>query len=289
MRASLVGMGCLALLLLPAAAALSVTPDELTATVRQGQVILFHIRGAANDSVTISTDHIGPQGIAVTVPLGGASLDANGTMDFPLRIVGDLAAVGRWQLRVSNATVVTKVFYEVDWDPLFLLQQEAENLARMEAFWARIEVYVLSISIALMLTWILMRVWHAWNHVRPAYLGKRIAAVFGRLRVLGSVTEMGLQVADSNPDFLNRAAFFSHRRKQRGRDRVILEDLDRLRGRLRERRADLEAQAAYRDRVLANNPGDPLVTVSVEDPIELEKAVRATYEELWPKEDDGAG
>ncbi len=290
MRASLVfyGMGCLVLLLLPVATALSVVPDELTRTIRQGQIIVFHLRGNPNETLTLSTDHIAAEGVAVTVPLGRTRLNANGTADFPLRIEGDLAAVGRWQLRVANATMYVNVFYEVDWDPVFLLEKEAANLALQQAFWTRIETFVLWMAIALILTWIGLRLWHEWSHVRPTYLGKRIAAILGRLRSLASVTEMGLQIAESNPDFVNRAAFNHTRRNRKRRDRAIMENLDRLRGMMNERRAGLEAETVYRDRVLANNPRDPLVNDFVEDPGMLEETVKEVYKELWPEGDDAA-
>ncbi len=284
-------MGCLLLLLLPSASALSATPDRLTTTIRQGQVMIFHLRGEANDTLTLSTDHIGARGFATTIPLAVIKLDENGTARYAFRATGELSAVGTWEFRVANQTTFVKVRYQVDWDPVFLLEKEAANLAAQEAFWVRIETYILVVAVALILTWVSMRLWHVWSHVRPTFLGPRIAAVFGRIRGMASVTEMGLQVAEANPDFANRAAFAHTRRKRRRTDKAIIETLDRFQSLMNERKAALEAEKVYRDRVLANNPGDPLMHEFVEDPDALETAVRAVAEELWPdqEEADGAG
>ncbi len=276
------------LLLLPSALALSVTPDSLTTSVRQGEILIFHLRGNPNETLTLSAAHIGPAGTAVTVPLGKVKLDRNGTATYAFRAADELAAVGTWELLVASETAFVKVRYQIDWDPVFLLEKEAENLALQEAFWVRIETFILWVAITLILTWVGLRLWHEWSHVRPTYLGRRIAATLGRLGNIASVTEMGLQIAESNPDFVNRAAFNHTRRNRKRRDRAIMETLDRLRGMMSERQAALKAESTYRNRVLANNPEDPLVNEFVEDPAMFEKAVKAIYKELWPEGDDAA-
>ncbi len=265
MRASLiiVGMGCL-LLLLPSALALSVVPDELTTTVRQGQIMVFHLRGNPNETLTLSTDHIAAEGVAVTVPLGRLRLDANGTADFPLRIAGDLAAVGRWQLRVANATTSVKVFYDVDWDPVFLLEKEAANLALQKAFWFEIRDFVFWGMIALILTWVGMRLWHAWSHARPTFLWQTLSRKLGRLKDVASVTEMGLQFAGRDPLIYNRAMYAQQRIIARRKERALKETVERADDLLRQRDGALDRAELYRRRVLSDSPGDPLVTEGVD-------------------------
>ncbi len=260
MRASVLFVGIGLLLLLPAAAALSVTPDELTTSVRQGQIIVFHLRGNPNETLTLSTDHIAAEGVAVTVPLGRIRLDANGTADFPLRIAGDLAAVGRWQLRVANATMSAKIFYEVDWDPVFLMEKEAANLALQEAFWIRIETFILWVAIALILTWVGMRLWHAWEHTRPGFILQTLSQKFGRVKGLTSVTEMGLQFADRDPLIYNRAMWSHEGTIARREDRAAREWVEKADGAIRRRDLHLERQEIHRRRVLSDSPGDPLVS-----------------------------
>ncbi len=290
MRASLVfvGMGCLLVLFLPVAAALSVVPDELTRTVKQGQVILFHLTGTSNETLTLSTDHVAAEGVAVTVPLGRVRLDANGTADFPLRIVGDLAAVVRWQLRVANATTSVKVFYGVDWDPAFLLEMEAENIALWGAVWARIETFILWVAAALILTMVGTRMWHAWEHTRPGYLRDTLGQKLGRVKNIASTTDMGFQPADKDPLIYNRMKWSHEGTLARRDDRAAREWIEKAAGAIRKRDLHLERQELHRRRVLIENPGDPLVSKDMDmDISSFLEAEELRDRGLLPEEDDG--
>lgn len=265
MRASLlVGMGCTLLLLLPAAWALSVTPDELTTTIRQGEFAVFHLGGGVNETVTLSVSRVGAEGVAVTVPLGTVRLDENGTATFSYRAVGELGAVGTWQLLAANTTTFVKVQYRVDWDPVFLLQQEAARLAEWRAFWMEIQNAAVALAAALIVTWVGMRLWHAWEHLRPTFLWQKAKRVFGRAGAVASVTDMGLQFADRDPLIYNRAMFLESRSVARRKEHALRETVERADDLLRQRDGALAQAELYRRRVLTDNPDDPLVTAGVD-------------------------
>ena len=288
MRASLVfvGMGCLTLLLLPSALALSATPDRLTTTIRQGEVMIFHLTGAANDTLTLSTDHIGARGFATTVGLAVIKLDENGTARYAFRATGELSAVGTWEFRAANRTEFVKVRYFVDWDPVFLLEKEAANLALMRAFWTEIQTWAVAVTAALILTWSGMRLWHAWSHARPTFLWQTLARKVGRVRGIASVTEMGLQFADKDPIVYNRAMFAQQRTIARRKERALRETVERADDLLRQRDGALERAELYRRRVLTDNPGDPLVSEGVDVSAFLE-AEEMRARGLVSEEDDG--
>lgn len=280
-------MACVALLLmmtsplfLGTAHGLEVTADDLSLEVVQGGTLLFHFRGQPNETLTLHANRLGPAGQRVSVPLGALRLDENGTASFSYPAAGDLATVGPWELVVANETTFVKVRYTVEWDPVYLVERELALLARQEAFWASVQTFVVWVAAALVLSWAGLRLWHEWSHIRPTFLGPRLASALSRLGNLASVTEMGLQAAVEHPVLANRTALLVHRRARRRGEKAIRETVERLRELMAVRRQHLEREAVHRDRVLQDNPGDPLVEDFAEDPAALEKAVRAEFEEV---------
>lgn len=241
------------------AAALQVMPDELTMRVRQGQTALFHIQGGMNETVKIHMSHVGPQGQAVTVIMGEVQLDEEGKADLPVAMTGELAAIGVWEILVTNGTVVAKARYEVDWDPAYLLLLEGQNLARQAAFWGDVKYFVVWVVTGLVVFWSALRLWHEWSHQRPTHIWQRLKSRFGVLGNIASVSDMGAKFASNNPNLVNRAMYHKSKAVRLRHEKVLAEELERVDARIRERDEAMKMEKMYRERVLSENPDDPLV------------------------------